>query len=98
LGEAWPVKVRYTLPAARQLDGVLGYIEARPPQGAQHVMDSLEAALGLLANHPSTGRLTGKRDMRRFVVHPYPYLIYYRATDAEIVIHGVRHAARRPRG
>jgi toxin ParE1/3/4 len=29
-------------------------------------------------------------------VHPYPYLIFYKATADEVVIHGVRHAARRP--
>jgi hypothetical protein len=25
------------------------------------------------------------------VVSPYPFLIFYRATEDEIVIHGVRH-------
>jgi toxin ParE1/3/4 len=30
------------------------------------------------------------------VASPYPYLIFYEATDEAIVIHGVRHAARRP--
>jgi hypothetical protein len=30
------------------------------------------------------------------VVPPYPYLIYYEATDDAIVMHGMRHAARRP--
>jgi hypothetical protein len=25
---------------------------------------------------------------------PYPYLIFYEATDAEIIIHAVRHGAR----
>jgi len=27
---------------------------------------------------------------------PYPYLIFYEATDAEIIIHAVRHGAREP--
>jgi hypothetical protein len=27
---------------------------------------------------------------------PHPYLIFYEATEDEIVIHGVRHGARRP--
>jgi toxin ParE1/3/4 len=30
------------------------------------------------------------------VVSPYPFLIFYQATEEEIVIHGVRHTARRP--
>jgi toxin ParE1/3/4 len=27
---------------------------------------------------------------------PYPYLIFYEATESEIIIHAVRHAARDP--
>ena len=34
--------------------------------------------------------------MRRIVVTPYPYLVFYRVAADEIVIHGVRHAARKP--
>lgn len=97
MGEVWPVKVRYTRRAAQQLESVLAYIDQRSPQGAQRVMDRLEAAIELLTNHPQGGRLTGKRDMRRVSANPYPYVIFYRATDAELVIHGIRHAARSPR-
>jgi plasmid stabilization system protein ParE len=31
-------------------------------------------------------------------VLPYPYLIFYEAMEAEIIIHAVRHAARDPAG
>jgi predicted transcriptional regulator len=34
VGKAWPVKVRYTRRAIRQLTNILDYIEARSPQGA----------------------------------------------------------------
>lgn len=27
---------------------------------------------------------------------PYPYLVFYEATETEIIIHAVRHAARNP--
>jgi hypothetical protein len=30
------------------------------------------------------------------VVSPYPYVVFYHATEDEIVIHGVRHSARNP--
>jgi toxin ParE1/3/4 len=29
---------------------------------------------------------------------PHPYLIFYEATETEIIIHAVRHAARDPAG
>ncbi len=52
--------------------------------------------IDLIALHPNAGLLTSRRRLRRIVVHPYPYLIFYIVLDDEVVIHGVRHAARRP--
>jgi toxin ParE1/3/4 len=54
----------------------------------------LRAIIELLAQHPYAGRPTTKGNLRR-IVYPYPYLIYYRATPTEIIIHGVRHSSRR---
>jgi plasmid stabilization system protein ParE len=90
------VKVRYTLRAAEELDQVLSYIDERSPGGARHVKARIQAMLELIALHPSAGQLTSKRSLRRVVVYPYPYLIFYSASDDEVIIHGVRHAARRP--
>jgi len=36
MDEAWPVKVRYTRRALRQMTEVLDYIEARSPSGAEN--------------------------------------------------------------
>ena len=91
------MKVRFTRRAFGQMNAVLDYIGERSPQGGQNVKRRLQAAIDLLAEHPHSGVLTGKRDLRRIMASPYRYLIFYRATPDEIVIHGVRHAARRPR-
>jgi plasmid stabilization system protein ParE len=32
--------------------------------------------------------------IRRVTTAPYPYFIFYQATDNEIIIHAVRHGAR----
>ena len=75
---------------------VLDYIEAQSPQGAENVKRRLHAVLAFLVNHPRTGRPTNKGNLRRFVANPYPYVIFYRPDVTEIVIHGIRHMARRP--
>jgi plasmid stabilization system protein ParE len=90
------VKLRYTLRAAAELDEVLTYIEARSPQGALRVQTRIQVIINLLLRHPHAGQLTSKGHLRRMVASPYPYLIFYQATEDEIVIHGVRHSARRP--
>ena len=90
------MKVRYTHRALRQLAEILEYIDARSPHGADSVKRRLQAVTSLLADHPNAGRLTNKIGIRRAVVRPYPYVIFYRPDTTGIVIHGVRHAARRP--
>ncbi|MBB5047076.1 plasmid stabilization system protein ParE [Rhodopseudomonas rhenobacensis] len=90
------MKLRFTIRAAAELDEVLSSIERQSPQGAQHIKQRLFAVIALLRQYPQAGRLTNKAGLRRVVAYPYPYQIYYRAGDAEIVIHGVRHSARRP--
>jgi plasmid stabilization system protein ParE len=91
------VKVRYTRRALQQLTEILDYIDDRSPQGAEKVKRRLQATIGRLAEHPNSGRATNNGDLRRVVANPYPYVIFYRPSATEIVIYGIRHAARRPR-
>jgi plasmid stabilization system protein ParE len=90
------VKLRYTLRGAAELDKILDHIEARSPQGARRVQTRIQAVINLLLQYPHAGQLTSKGRLRRMTTLPYPYLIFYQATDNEIVIHGVRHSARHP--
>jgi toxin ParE1/3/4 len=75
---------------------VLGYIEARSPQGVRHVKARLYAVIELLDEHPKSGQATNRPHLRRITANPYPNVIFYQETTTEIVIHGVRHTARRP--
>ena len=90
------MKVRYTRRALRQMTEVLDYIEARSPAGAEHVKRRLQGVIDVLADHPNSGSATNKDKLRRFVVNPYPYVIFYRTEPTGIVIHAVRHTSRRP--
>jgi toxin ParE1/3/4 len=90
------LRLRYTLRAAAELDKVLGSIAAQSPQGAHKVQKRIQTFIALLLQHPLAGQRVSKGRLRRVVVTPYPYLVFYRATDDEIIIHGVRHAARNP--
>ncbi|MGJ0453990.1 MAG: type II toxin-antitoxin system RelE/ParE family toxin [Methylocystis sp.] len=90
------MKLRYTTGAAAELDEILSFIDERSPHGARSIKARIQAMTDLLLRHPQAGPLTSKSDIRRMVVYPYPFLIFYRATEIEITIHGVRHSARRP--
>jgi plasmid stabilization system protein ParE len=90
------VRLRYTREAIADLDGLLDHIVKHSPQGGRRVQGRIKAVMDLLLQHPQIGQMTSRRGMRRMVASPYPYLIFYRATEDEIVIHGVRHASRKP--
>jgi plasmid stabilization system protein ParE len=90
------VKLRYTRRAAAELEEVLAYIEERSPRGARRVQARVQAITNLLLEHPKAGQVTSNSRLRRMVASPYPYLIFYEVTEDHIVVHGVRHAARRP--
>jgi len=90
------VKVRYTLPALDDLKAILDYIDRQSPQGAARVQARIQEIIDLLLLHPLVGTRTDDPATRRMATPPYPYLIFYEATDDELVIHAVRHAARDP--
>ncbi len=89
--------IRYTKPAAKQLDAILDYIADHSPQGAGKLLDRIDETLALVAAQPGIGRATNRPGFRRVNLHPHPYAILYRAGATEIVIHAIRHGARKPR-
>jgi plasmid stabilization system protein ParE len=92
------VRLRYTLPALADLNSVLDYIAAHSPQSARRVQARIQAVIDLLLLYPGIGARTDDPTIRRMPALPYPYLIFYEATETEIIVHAVRHAARDPAG
>jgi toxin ParE1/3/4 len=73
-------------------------IAAHSPEGARRVQVRIQAVIDLLLLYPDTGTRTDDPIIRRMTASPYPYLIFYEATETDIIIHAVRHAARDPAG
>ena len=92
------MRLRYTLPALADLSAILDYIAAHSPRGARQVQTRIKVLTDLLLLHPHIGRRTSDPTIRRMPMTPYPYLLFYEATETEIIIHAVRHAARDPSG
>jgi toxin ParE1/3/4 len=92
------VRLRYTLPALADLSAILDYIAVHSPQGARRVQARIQALTELLLLHPRIGRRTSDPAVRRMIVTPYPYLVFYEVTENEVIVHAVRHAARNPSG
>ena len=92
------MRVRFTPRALEELDEVLTDVEGQSPQGAERIRGRLRSALDTLAAHPRIGARTSDPRLRRLVLRPFPYLVFYEARVEEVVVIGVRYAARDPRG
>lgn len=90
------MRLRYTPEALAELNEILDYLAERSPQGAKRVQERIQIMTRLLVRHPYAGQITSKPRARRITTPPYPYVIFYEATAEEVVIVGVRHAAREP--
>jgi toxin ParE1/3/4 len=91
------VRLRVTRRAAIQIEKALDYIEADSPQGANHVRARIQTLFLMLGQHPYAGQATDLPGVRRLNLSPYPYLIFYRVTDSEVIVQRMRHTSRRPR-
>jgi toxin ParE1/3/4 len=88
------VKIRFTPEALIEFSEILEYLKTRSPGGARNVSARVKAVLTNLSDYPLSGTLTDMEQMRRIKVQHYPYLIFYRVEEQEIIILGIRHAAR----
>jgi len=91
------VKLRVTRRAATQIEKALDYIEADSPQGANHVRERIRTLFHLLTQYPYAGQATDLPGVRRLTLSPYPYLIFYRVTEDEVIVQRMRHTSRQPR-
>ena len=89
------MKLRYTLRGAAELDRVLTDL-AEIAAGGAPCAHAHSGDYRPRLRYPYAGQLASKGRLRRQVTYPYPHLIFYQATDDEIVIHALRHSARNP--
>ncbi|WP_085424288.1 type II toxin-antitoxin system RelE/ParE family toxin [Xaviernesmea oryzae] len=97
MGQVWPVKLRYTAQALREIDSAISYIGQRSPDGARNVAKRFQEILTFLEERPYAGVATGKKNTRRFFLKPYPYIVYYRIHTDEVIIQRFRHTSRKGR-
>jgi toxin ParE1/3/4 len=86
--------VRWTTPAAQDLEEITLYIQRDSESAAQAVAKTLYDAansLDLLSSRGRIGRIQGSREI---VVPGLPYIIAYRATAAAVQILHIYHGAR----
>jgi toxin ParE1/3/4 len=87
------MKVRYERGALADLDEIFAYIAKDNREAAARLVARIEEVSGRLSASPFMGQATSRPGFRRFPVGNY--LIVYEVGQDEIVIHYIRHGARR---
>jgi toxin ParE1/3/4 len=90
------MRVRYTRRALANIDNISRSIAQDNSAAAQRVVDRIEKLIGDLADVPHLGEAADIPGIRRLSTGRFPYLIFYEIAASEIIIHHVRHGARRP--
>lgn len=90
------MRIRYTANVVAELEEILSYLEGRNPRAAASVARQIEAQVALLGRFPFLGPVKYEPAVRMRTVPRYPFLIFYTVEADEVLILGIRHAARRP--
>ncbi|MEN9509021.1 MAG: hypothetical protein RLZZ621_1584 [Gemmatimonadota bacterium] len=76
--------------AARDIVGAYNWYEDRQPGLGEQFRAELAVAFALVQHFSEAGP-TVHRDLRRVLLRRFPYAIYYRLTDADVVVRGCLH-------
>jgi len=82
--------------ALRDLESIGAYLVERNPSGAVNVLGAIKSSIDTLGFFPQIGRLVDDAGHRRVPVPHYPYVIFYRVAEDELLILHIRHTSRRP--
>lgn len=87
------MKLRYERGALADLDEILTYIAEENRDAATRLAARFEEVARRIAENPFLGEATRKSKFRRIPIGKY--LIVYEVAQDEVVVHYVRHGARR---
>jgi toxin ParE1/3/4 len=84
----------------RLLDEAAHWYEERQGGLGQQFLDALAHALELIEQHPQSFSLIQTKDaarqVRRYVLPRFPFLLFYEVRADETIVLAVAHARRRP--
>jgi toxin ParE1/3/4 len=89
------VKVRWTVPAAEQLEQAYDYIADSNPVAAEDVVQRVIDITEMLGKHPGAGRGGRIEGTREFSVPDTPFIVAYAVSNKTVWILAVYHGARK---
>ena len=84
------LRIRLTARAIGDLKEIRAYLLERSPRGADNVRADIDRTIETLAEFPGIAHDSDFPDIRVIATARYPYLVYHRASDDELVVVHVR--------
>lgn len=88
------MKIRWTLPAANQLQKIFEYIAAGNPAAATRVVRRIRNSIHQTARLPNAGRIGRVAGTREVVVPGTSYVVAYRILEDMIQVLAILHGAQ----
>jgi toxin ParE1/3/4 len=89
------MEIRWSLPAAEDLERICERIDRDNPDAARRVARTIYDGCARLKNFPYTGRassrMTGRREL---VFSPLPYIVVYQVMEDAVEISRIFHGAQ----
>ena len=83
--------------AAEELDEAARWYDLRRAGVGEELLDEIQRALGVLAEHPELGSLIlPDRRVRRLPLRRFPYQVIYRLGEDSVTVVALAHTSRRP--
>ena len=89
------MELRWSLPAAEDLERICQRIERDNPDAARRVARTIYDGCARLKDFPHIGRVSSRKNGRReLVFSPLPYIVVYQVTEQAVEISRVFHGAQ----
>ena len=90
------MKVRFSRLALAELDRVLAELAERNPRTSARFLNRVEQMSAQLGRHPKAfQQVLNRPDVRRAPLLRYPYLMFYKVVNDEVLVLRIAHGARK---
>ncbi len=87
--------VRFLRPAEQEMVDAARYYELQAPGLGDDFLDKVAAAVQDIGGHPERWPVV-RSDVRRRLIHRFPYALLYRVDTEEVVVQATMHLHRHP--
>jgi toxin ParE1/3/4 len=88
------IRIRWTLPAAADLEGIRNYLIKRHPHFAEPTVRTIYRRIRSLKTAPNRGRPGHQSGTRELTITPLPYVVVYSVKADTLEILHIYHGAQ----